>query len=322
VIPILLIILLLHFLLVLLLLLLLLLILCCFHSQPLSSAFCPLSAERTMNPPAELLNPSVRRGAFRAVIFDFDGTLSLIREGWPRVMVGMMMERLREQALISEPEAEAWATIDRLVMAQNGAPTIRQMEVFADEFHRRGGTPADPWEYLREYIDRLMHGVLGRWQALERGEARAATWVVPDAHAILANLQGRGVPLFVASGTEYDHVAREAGLLGVAAAFPTGINAPKDNDPAFRKADVIARLLADLGIRGEELLGFGDGVVETQEVKRVGGVAVGVASSPHGSGPGLVNAEKRTRLIAAGADLIVPDYTAHAALIRWLWREE
>src|SRR5207302_7262201 len=98
--------------------------------------------------PAEVLNPHVRRGPFGAVLFDFDGTLSLIREGWPRVMVGMMLERLRGQSLLRESEAEAWAIIDRLVMAENGAPTIRQMEVFVDEVRRRGGSPADPWDYL------------------------------------------------------------------------------------------------------------------------------------------------------------------------------
>jgi phosphoglycolate phosphatase-like HAD superfamily hydrolase len=253
------------------------------------------------------------------VLFDFDGTLSLIREGWPRVMVGMMVERLRAQGLAAEPEAELWAHIDRLVMAQNGAPTIRQMEAFADELRRRGGTPADTWDYLRDYLDRLLAVVRGRWRALESGEDRAADWVVPNAHTILANVRVRGVPLFVASGTEYGHVAHEARLLGVDTFFPTGINAPKDNDPTFGKGKVIARVLAELGIRGEELLGFGDGVVETQEVKRVGGVAVGVASSEHGSGPGVVNPEKRARLVAAGADVIIPDYTQQADLLGWLF---
>jgi phosphoglycolate phosphatase-like HAD superfamily hydrolase len=272
-------------------------------------------------PPAELINPSVRRGPFKAVLFDFDGTLSLIREGWPRVMVGMMIERLREASLLRQPEADDWAAIDRLVMAQNGAPTIRQMEVFVDEMRARGGTPADSWDYLREYIDRLMSEVRGRWNDLEAGTAMAADWVVPNAHAILTNLHKRGVPTFVASGTEYDHVSTEAGLLGVAPFFPTGINAPKDNDPSFGKGKVIARVLAELGIRGEELLGFGDGVVETSEVKRVGGVAVGVASSEPGSGWGVVQPEKRARLIAAGADLIVPDYGTQDELIRWLWGE-
>jgi phosphoglycolate phosphatase len=274
-----------------------------------------------MTPPAELLNPSVRRGPFRAVLFDFDGTLSLIREGWPRVMVGMMAERLREQDLATEPEPELWAHLDRVVMSLNGMPTIHQMSALAAEVRNRGGTPADPHEYLRDYLDRLMGVVRGRWHALEDGLTRAAEWVVPDAHAILANLRDRRVPLFVASGTEFDHVAHEAKLLAVDGFFPAGIDAPKDNDPAFGKAKVIARVLAVLGIRGEELLGFGDGVVETAEVKRVGGVAVGVASSEHGSGPGVVNAEKRARLAAAGADLIVADYTRQEELINWLWCE-
>src|SRR5437868_2004380 len=122
-----------------------------------------------MTPPAEILNPHVRRGPFRAVLFDFDGTLSLIREGWPRVMVGMMVERLRAQHLAAEPEDELWAHIDRLVMAHNGAPTIRQMEVFADELRRRGGTPADTWDYLRDNLGRLLAVVRGRWRALETG---------------------------------------------------------------------------------------------------------------------------------------------------------
>jgi hypothetical protein len=31
----------------------------------------------------------------RFAVFDFDGTLSLVREGWPEVMVPMMVEELR-----------------------------------------------------------------------------------------------------------------------------------------------------------------------------------------------------------------------------------
>lgn len=272
--------------------------------------------------PAELVNPTVRRGPFRAVLFDFDGTLSLIREGWPAVMVGMMVERLRGMGLLRQPEADDWAAIERLVMAKNGAPTIKQMDVFAEEVLRRGGPAVDSWECLRDYIDRLMAEVRGRWTAMESGAAKPADWVVPNAHAILTNLKARGVPTFVASGTEYDHVSTEATLLGVAPFFPTGINAPHDNDPSFGKGKVIDRVLKELGIRGEELLGFGDGVVETGEVKRVGGVAVGVASCPEGTPPGTVQPEKRARLIAAGADLIVPDYTQQDGVIRWLWGED
>ena len=231
---------------------------------------------RVNTPPAEVLNPRVRRGAFRAALFDFDGTLSLIREGWPRVMVGMMVEILSDMGL-SLPDD--WAVVERFVMALNGHPTLVQTARFAEEIAARGGTPADPREYLRLYLDRLMGVVRQRWNVLQSRRASPAAWVVPNAHAILRNLRDRGVPLFVASGTDFAAVSHEAGLLDVAAFFGNEINAPRDDDPTFTKAAVIERVLRELGIRGEEMIGFGDGVVETRAVKAAGGVAVGVASA-------------------------------------------
>lgn len=267
-------------------------------------------------PPAEVLNPRVRRGPFRAALFDFDGTLSLIREGWPRVMVGMMVEVLRDNGL-SRPGD--WERVETFVMALNGHPTLVQTSRFAEEVAARGGTPADPREYLREYLARLMGVVRGRWDVIANRHAPPAAWVVPNAHAILRNLQARGVPLFVASGTDHAAVSHEARLLEVADFFGAEINAPRDDDPSFSKADVIARVVRELGIRGEELIGFGDGVVETAAVKAAGGVAVGVASAEPGQTG--VNPDKRARLAAAGADLIIPDYADQDELLRWLWGE-
>src|SRR6476620_6705977 len=100
-------------------------------------------AEGHMTLPFEVLNPHVRRGPFRAALFDFDGTLSLIREGWPRVMVGMMVERLRGLKLATEPDDELWGLVERFVMELNGHPTVVQMERFAAEVRARGGAP-DP----------------------------------------------------------------------------------------------------------------------------------------------------------------------------------
>src|SRR4029450_7535604 len=92
-----------------------------------------------------------------------------------------------------------------------------------------------------------------------------------------------GVPVYVASGTDHAHVSHEVNLLGLAPLLGDRVFAPKDNDAAFRKRDVIERALRELGVHGDELVGFGDGVVETQEVKRVGGLAVGVASVEAGA---------------------------------------
>jgi phosphoglycolate phosphatase len=269
-------------------------------------------------PHVEIVNPSLRGRHFRAILFDFDGTLSLIREGWCHLMVDMMIARLREQEIAPEPESVLWPHIERLVMSQNGAPTIRQMEVFVEEVLRRGGKPAESLVYLDEFQNRLMAMVRGRWSSLEGGKATAAEWVVPGVHSLLENLRSRGLHQFVASGTEYDHVSHEAKLLRVNEFFPSGINAPRGNDRSFRKADVIGRVLAEHGIRGDELLGFGDGMVETAEVKRVGGAAIGVASSEYGSGLGTVNPTKRAALVSAGADIIIPDYTHQEELVRWL----
>lgn len=267
----------------------------------------------------ELVNPNVRRGPFRAAVFDFDGTLSLIREGWPEIMVSRMLALLRAQHLVRETEAECAAHLHAFVMALNGHPTIKQMERFAEEVRARGGAPAPPDEYLRDYLDALALTVRARWAALEAGTARVEEWVVPHAHAALARLHELGLKPVVASGTDLAHVAHEVELLKLAPFVSGRVFAPKDNDAHFRKRDVIARTLETSGVPGTELLGFGDGVVETQEVKRAGGVAVGVASVPAGSRG--VHAGKRATLIAAGADLIVPDYERAPALLAWLWGE-
>lgn len=265
----------------------------------------------------EVLNPHVRRGRFRAVLFDFDGTLSLIREGWPRVMIGMMVEILRDLKLAKEPDEELWGLIERFVMALNGHPTVVQMARFAEEVAARGGVPDDPRVYSEGYLDRLMSVVRQRWELLESRRVGPSEWVVPNAHAILRNLQNRAIPLFLASGTDLEAVTYEGKLLQVLEPFGEHVYAPVGGDPTFSKGQVADMILSRLGIRGDELLGFGDGVVETQEVKRVGGVMVGVASAEPGQSG--VNPEKRARLAAAGADLIIPDYSGQDMLLTWLW---
>jgi phosphoglycolate phosphatase-like HAD superfamily hydrolase len=267
--------------------------------------------------PFELLNEQVRRGPYRAVLFDFDGTLSLIREGWPQVMIDMMVEILRDRRLVRESEAHLGLHIEHFIMALNGHPTIVQMERFAREIATRGGSPESAAVYLQTYRDRLRTMVQGRWDALSSGAASSEEWVVPNAHSLLSDLQRRGLSLYLASGTEREFVLHEANLLRVLPFFGEHVYAPPDDKPSFSKGQVVDRMLAELRIRGEELLAFGDGVVETQEVKRVGGTFIGVASSEYGETG--VKEDKRQRLTAAGADMIIPDYLRQEELLNWLW---
>src|SRR5205807_6840533 len=122
----------------------------------LSSAWC---ARRTgynlrmhvfVHAEIEVVRPDHRRGRFRSALFDFDGTLSLIREGWPQVMIPMMVDVLRRTGT-GETDPELTATVEEFVMRLNGRQTIYQMIHLADEVARRGGRPLDPVQYKHRY---------------------------------------------------------------------------------------------------------------------------------------------------------------------------
>ena len=74
------------------------------------------------------------------VLFDFDGTLSLIRQGWPEVMVPMFVEMLPRQAGESEDDARRLVFED--IMRLNGKQTIYQMIQLAERIRQRGGQTA------------------------------------------------------------------------------------------------------------------------------------------------------------------------------------
>ena len=89
---------------------------------------------------------------------------------------------------------------------------------------------------------------------------------------------------------------------------------------SFSKAMIIDQILREHRLHGEQLVVFGDGYVEIENAKRVGGLAVGVASDEvRREG---VDAWKRSRLIQAGADLIVPEFRQQARLLSYLFARE
>src|ERR1700729_3764614 len=93
----------------------------------------------------------------RVCLFDFDGTISLIRSGWMDVMVPMMVEILLGRRT-GESEAELRAVVEDFIWRLTGKQTMYQMIAFADEISKRGGAPLDPLEYKTMYRDRLQGG--------------------------------------------------------------------------------------------------------------------------------------------------------------------
>lgn len=253
----------------------------------------------------EIVRQPLSARAFRAAVFDFDGTVSLLREGWSRLMAEIGIEHLHEPNLLADLERE--------MLLLSGKPSIHQMRRLSEIVKERTGTALDPDALLQVFLKRLIALSAARQDRIRTGLDTPAAWTVPGTHALLENLRRRGVALLLASGTDLAFVKREAALLGLTEFFGDRIHGPADNTPDFSKRTVIERFLAELGLPGAALLGFGDGYSETVEVKRAGGCMVGVASAEVGV-PGI-NEMKRTMLIELGADLIVPDYRDGDALV-------
>lgn len=265
----------------------------------------------------EIINPPVLRGRIRHALFDFDGTLSLIREGWQGVMIPMMVELL-SQTPAHESEAELHAVVTDYVTRLTGKQTIYQMIQLAEEIARRGGRPEDPLVYKRMYLDRLWARIQGRVTDLKAGRTDPDDLMVPGSRAMLAALRARGVRCYLASGTDEPYVLDEAAALGIAHYF-VGIYGAQDDYKRFSKKLLIERIIAENNLSGPEFVAFGDGFVEIEDTVRVGGIAVGVASDE--ARRDGIDLWKRSRLIEAGAHIIVPDFREHAALVAYLFAE-
>ena len=72
-------------------------------------------------------------------------------------------------------------------------------------------------------------------------------------------------------------------------------------------------------MKGSELLSFGDGYVEMELTRAVDGYAVAVATN-EAEKDSAVNAWKRERLLRAGADCVIPDFSNVPRLMDYLFR--
>lgn len=268
----------------------------------------------------ELIRPLDLRRPPKLAVFDFDGTLSLIRGGWTDLMVDMMFEDLDALRRPDETVEQLRKLIRDYVLSLNGAPTVYQMERFAQELRERGATTEPASVYHQEYLRRLGQRITERKARLAAGECTQADLTVPGTHALLEALVSRGVELTLASGTEIEFVREESELLGFAHYFQGRIFAPGAEARAFAKEQVIADLLSRHAATGEVLIGFGDGIVETRGVAQQGGLAVAVAcDETHRSG--ITDESKCPTLIDAGASIVVPDYQQAETLLAHLWNE-
>ncbi len=267
-------------------------------------------------PSVELPRPLSPRPEISHVLFDFDGTISLIRQGWPEVMVPMFVEALPRQPGETDEDLRQLVLDD--IMRLNGKQTIYQMIQLADRIRERGGQPDEPLAYKHEYLRRLESHIGARTAALAARTITPEALLVHGVRPLLEHLRDLRLPLYLASGTDLSAVEREAGLLDITRYFNGHIFGALDDFKQFSKKIVIDRILQDHAITGCHLLSFGDGYVEIENTKQAGGLAVAVASDEANNGSGRVDEWKRQRLLGVGADAVIPDYRHAIPFVNYL----
>lgn len=251
----------------------------------------------------------------KAVLFDFDGTISTLRCGWEGVMKPLMLEMISggdkwDESLEKE--------VDDYINESTGIQTIHQMKWLAKRVRDGGMNPGaseDPWWYKGEYNRRLMESVQKRVDSLLDGSAPKEKYLVAGSEAFLSALKDRGVRMYVASGTDDPDVKKEAHALGLDKYFTQIAGAPVGSENCSKER-VIEMLMEKEGLSGEDFAVIGDGKVEIQLARQAGARAVGLASDEENLKG--VNPVKRERLIKAGAHVIAGDFTDIDAILRFL----
>jgi phosphoglycolate phosphatase-like HAD superfamily hydrolase len=184
-----------------------------------------------------------------------------------------------------------------------------------ERIRERGGEPNEPLWYKHEYLRRLDRHIGARTAGLLERTVAPDDLLVHAARPLLEHLRTLGLSVYLASGTDESAVKREADLLGITPYFDGHIYGALDDYKQFSKQMVIDRILQQHGITGRQLLSFGDGYVEIENTKQVGGLAVAVASDEAHNGSGRVDPWKRQRLLGVGADAVIPDFRDAIAFV-------
>jgi len=268
-------------------------------------------------------HPLPQLSGVRHAVFDHDGTMSTLRQGWEQVMAPMMIRAILGERYRTADETLYQRVAHRVreyIDKSTGIETLVQMEALVEMVTEFGVVPArdilDKSGYKAVYNDALMDVVKGRLAKYRRGELNIDDLTVKGAVGFLRSLRALGITLYLASGTDHEDVHGEAQALGYAELFDGGIYGALDDAHAHSKRRVIQRILAGHGLDGSHLAVFGDGPVELREARRRHGAAIGIASDEvrrYG-----LNPEKRTRLIEAGAQLLMPDFSQAGSLLALL----
>ncbi len=273
------------------------------------------SAKYYRNSEIEIVREPICIDKISHAIFDHDGTISVLREGWERIMEPMMMKAILGPVYAKADESTYHMVLNRVrkfIDSTTGVQTLVQMQGLVKLVKEFGYVPEkevlDEFGYKDIYNAALLDLVKGRVVKLKRGELNIDDFAIKGVVPFLNKLHSSGVKLYMASGSDENDVIEEAKALGYANLFEDRIYGAVGDVTKEAKKIVMDRIVRDIGPKNaKQIVAFGDGPVEIREINKRGGLAIGIASDEVRRF-GL-NQQKRSRLIRAGADIIIPDYS-------------
>jgi len=256
-------------------------------------------------------------------IFDHDGTISTLRQGWEGVMAPMMIKAILGRHYDTADEAlyqRVVARVEEYIDQTTGVQTLSQMQGLIDivrDFELVSEAHIlDMHGYKRVYNEALLGKVTHRLAHLGHGELAGEDFSIKNSVHFLSTLRNAGIRCFLASGTDQVDVVAEARAMGYADLFDGGIFGAVGDIDRDAKQVVLERIMDQMGDLRGRVVTFGDGPVEIRETHLRGGLPIGVASDEVRRF-GL-NQTKRSRLIRAGAALIIPDFSQMGAILALL----
>jgi rfaE bifunctional protein kinase chain/domain len=253
-------------------------------------------------------------GEAKIVIFDHDGTISTLRYGWEKTMEEAMIRCILGDAYDSVSEKQYRKVrddVEAFIDRTTGIQTLIQMAGLEKMVRDAGYVPPekilDPPGYKKIYNDRLLQKVESRIRRVRDGKLGPEDFTIKGAIPFLERLHKAGFALYLASGTDLEDVKREAGVLGYGHLFTKIYGSIGDiaKDP---KRALFEKILGKaLPPAGKGCVVFGDGPVELREARKNNALAIGIVSNEEQRFG--INPKKRSRLILAGANVLIPDYS-------------
>lgn len=272
----------------------------------------------------EIINKREKILNIKYAIFDHDGTISTLRQGWEIIMAPVMIRAILGDKYHSADETlykKVKTRVDEYIDMTTGIQTLAQMNGLLRLIREFGCVPEtdmlDEYGYKKVYNDELLKMVREREDKYTRGELSLDDLTIKNAVPFLIQLHNAGVRLYLVSGTDEEDVKQEVKTLGYDHLFNGGILGAVGDIKREAKKMVLDEILTSIGeTASPSVVTFGDGPVEIRETRKRNGLSIGVASDEirrYG-----LNERKRTRLIKAGADFIIPDFSQPGQLLSLL----